>query len=137
MPPRARDHRQGGGAGATQLPDDQLALGLQPDHEEEQRHQPVVDPVVQVLSDAEAPEPDGHVGAPQRAVGVRPRGVRPHQRDDGGDEELALDLQTDHKEEDGHQPVVDPVPQRLGEVELLSAQGELRGPDRVVGIAPG
>ena len=43
-----RDRRQRGRAPVSQLTDDQLALDLEPDDEEEHRHQRVVDPVVQV-----------------------------------------------------------------------------------------
>ena len=42
------DRRQRRGAPVAQLAHHQLALDLQPDDEEEHRHQPVVDPVVQV-----------------------------------------------------------------------------------------
>ena len=41
--------RQGGHAEPPQLARDDLALDLEADHEEEQRHQPVVDPEVQIL----------------------------------------------------------------------------------------
>ena len=38
-------------------------------------------------------------------------------------EEFALDLEADHEEEEGHQPVVDPVDQGEGEVGARGADG--------------
>ena len=59
---RSRRRRQRGFAPVAQLADDELALDLQPDDEEEQRHQPVVDPVPEV--EVERPR------APERHVSV-------------------------------------------------------------------
>ena len=72
------DRRQRGGAPVAQLADDQLALDLEPDDEEEHRHQPVVDPVVQV----QRPE----LAMPERLVAVTPA-VRPRQRDERADQD--------------------------------------------------
>ncbi len=59
----------------------QLTADLQSDHEEEGRHQPVVDPVGEIEAELVAADPDRQVGAPERLVGVRERGVRPDERD--------------------------------------------------------
>ena len=76
-------HRQGGLAPGRELAGDQLALDLQPDDQEEQGHEAVVDPVAQVGLDAEAAELDGQRGLPQGVVGGPPGRVRPHQGDRG------------------------------------------------------
>jgi hypothetical protein len=59
-----REHGQGGGAGAAQLTDHQLALDLQPDHEEKQRHPPIVDPMPHVKRQRPPAQPDGLLGRP-------------------------------------------------------------------------
>lgn len=53
----------------AQVAEVELAPGLQPDDEEEQRHQPAVDPCLQVAGDSDAADPDGDVGTPDRVVG--------------------------------------------------------------------
>ena len=47
-PPSAAIAGSAAARAVAQLADDELALDLQPDDEEEDRHQPVVDPVAQV-----------------------------------------------------------------------------------------
>ena len=64
-----------------QLPEVELALGLEPHHQEEQRHQPLVDPVAQVERHAGAADVDRHHGRPGGLVGAR-REVGPQQRHD-------------------------------------------------------
>ena len=59
-------------AAIAQLALDQLALDLQADDEEEQRHQAVVDPLLER-------EVERQLGVPQVEVRGRPRGVRPQQ----------------------------------------------------------
>jgi hypothetical protein len=49
-------------------------------------------------------------------------------------EELALDPKADYQEEDGHEPVVDPVGQGFGEGELAQADRQLRLPLRGVAL---
>ena len=49
------DHGDRQAPALAQLAEVELALGLQPDDEEEERHQPLVDPVAQVGRDAAAP----------------------------------------------------------------------------------
>ena len=49
-PPTAASAGSAAARAVAQLAVDELALDLEPDDEEEQRHQPVVDPVVQVES---------------------------------------------------------------------------------------
>jgi hypothetical protein len=53
-----------------QLADRQLAAHLEPDHEEEQRHQPVADPVGEVHLQRQVAEPDRQLGPPQVRVAV-------------------------------------------------------------------
>ena len=72
--------RQGGLAAIAQLADGPLAFDLQADDEEEDRHQPVVDDVVEVLGEMERPDRDVDRRRPQRLVAGAPRRVRPHQR---------------------------------------------------------
>jgi hypothetical protein len=59
-------HRHEGERGEApalaQLPDGDLALGLEPDDEEEERHQPLVDPVAQVHRDHRVAQPDRQLG---------------------------------------------------------------------------
>ena len=47
MPPTRGDRRERGAARLAQLAVDELALDLEPDDEEEERHQAVVDPLLQ------------------------------------------------------------------------------------------
>ena len=47
MPPSSGDRRERGAARLSELTFDELTLDLEPDDEEEQRHQPVVDPLPQ------------------------------------------------------------------------------------------
>ena len=77
-PAERGDRRQRGVSAIAELALDELALDLESDDEEEQRHEPVVDPV------AEGQRPE--VDAPD--VRVRRRvDVRPHQRGErGGDQ---------------------------------------------------
>ena len=75
------DRRQRGGPRVAQLALDELALDLEADDEEEDRHQRVVDPLLQVEVDRVAADRDRHVGVPQVEVRLLPRRVRPDQRD--------------------------------------------------------
>ena len=52
-----------------QIPQVELAPRLQPDDQEEQRHQAAVDPGLQVVVEADRTEPDRQLRAPHRAVG--------------------------------------------------------------------
>ena len=76
------EHRDGQPPPLAQLPLVELALGLEADDEEVERHQALVDPLAQVEGDARAAEPDRQLGRPDGLVGVRPRRVRPHERRD-------------------------------------------------------
>ena len=49
---------------------DELALDLEADEEKEDRHQPVVDPVMQRLRQAQRPDGDGALGMEERRIGV-------------------------------------------------------------------
>ena len=60
----------------------ELTLGLQSHDEEEERHHALVDPVAKVRGQRRATQPNRERRSPHRFVGVRPRRVGPHQRDD-------------------------------------------------------
>ena len=77
------DHRQHGIADVRQLPHQHLALDLQSDHEEEDGHQAVVDPVVhRVLEDAAA-SGEAHLQVKQVLIGLVEGAVGDDQGDDG------------------------------------------------------
>ena len=52
-------------------------------------------------------------------------------------DQLALDLQADGEEKDGHQPIVDPVEERFGQAIVADTDGELRLPEPRVTSAHG
>ena len=80
--PTERGHcRKGDCSTVTQLADDQLALDLHPDDEEEQAHQQVVDQVQQVLVELVVADLDADPGGQERLVAGRPE-IGPHQRGD-------------------------------------------------------
>ena len=64
-----------------------LPLDLKPDDEEEERHQAIVYPAVQVIFDVEDAGIDGELSGEEVEVGLVPRRVRPDQRHDGGKEQ--------------------------------------------------
>src|SRR5262249_45402871 len=76
-----RDDGQGRTLRVAELPQDQLALHLEPDHEEEERHQAVVDPVMERVTHLQVPDLEADLGLPEMAVGFRERGVGEYQRD--------------------------------------------------------
>ena len=57
----------------AQVAEVELPTGFEADDEEEQRHQPAVDPRPQIVVDNVRPEPDRQVGVPQRLVGGQSR----------------------------------------------------------------
>ena len=61
--------------------DQHLALDLQTDKEEKDRHQAIVDPVQQVLFEMEVTEHNGDFGVPELLVKMTPGGIGPDQRD--------------------------------------------------------
>lgn len=67
---------------------DELSLDLETDDEEEDRHEPVVDPVLEVFGQNEATvtEADGHLGVPQIPIRGAPRRVGPDQGHHRGDQ---------------------------------------------------
>ena len=83
-----RQHRQGEAAALAQLADVELAPHLEPDDEEEERHQAAVHPVAQALRDARAAEPDRELRPPDAVVGGEVD-VGPDQRRDSGGEQHA------------------------------------------------
>ena len=77
MPPSGGDGGDDDAAAVGQLADRQLAPHLEPDDEEEQRHQPVVDPVAEVHRQLGVADADRDLGGPQVLVGARPRASSP------------------------------------------------------------
>ena len=55
-------------------------------------------------------------------------------RSEFADEQLAFDLEADNEKENRHEPVVDPMQDRLRQCEALEANGKLVLPER--GITP-
>ena len=78
---RAEDRRDDAPA-LGQLAHRQLPAHLEPDHQEEQRHEAVADPVPEVHRKLSAADPHGRLRMPQRLVGLRPLRVGPQQRDE-------------------------------------------------------
>jgi hypothetical protein len=106
---RRRDHpaqrgqtRQHPPPPRRQLPVQELALDLQPDQQEERRHQQVVDPV----QDVERPD----IGLEQREIAVRQRAVGDDQRQRRRRDQhqpaarLAAQQRSDHRAERGRMP---------------------------------
>jgi hypothetical protein len=67
-PAEGGEHRQGQATALAQLADVELAADLEPDDEEEERHQAVVDPLAKVLGDARVPDPDRERRRPDALV---------------------------------------------------------------------
>ena len=65
----------------------QLSLDLQPDDEEEEGHQAVVDQVLQVFRQGEDVDVDGELGVPEVCVLVGPGGVRQAEGGCGGQQQ--------------------------------------------------
>ncbi len=82
-----RGQRECGAPKLAQLPAVDLATDLEPDDEEEDRHQPVVDPEMEVALEGEGTDLEAEGRVPQRRVGVLPGRVRPDQRDGGGQQQ--------------------------------------------------
>ena len=76
---RRRD-RNADTAAVAELAHVELAADLEPDDEEEERHQAVVHPVAEVLREHPVAEPERELRAPELLVGIAPRPVRPHER---------------------------------------------------------
>ena len=72
-PADRRDDRRREAPALAQLPHVELTADLEPDHEEEERHQPVVDPVEQVERQLVVPERDRQVRVPELLVAGAPR----------------------------------------------------------------
>lgn len=86
-PAERRERRHCGAPAVAELAHVELAPHLEPDDEKEERHQPVVDPVVQVALQTDLAEAERELGRPQAFVARAPRGIGPHQRSDGRDEQ--------------------------------------------------
>ena len=101
-----------------------LAGDLQADHEEEQRHRGVVDPVLEVEGEREVAHADRGGSGPERLVGAGPGGVGPRQRRQrGGEQERRAAGLGAHVEPRGRRegregdPLGGPGTGRLGHVE--------------------
>ena len=81
-PAEGGERRDRGRAAVAQLPQRELPADLQRDDVEEEHHQPVVDPVLQVLGDVRRADADRGLRVPQVDVGVLQRRVRPDEGDD-------------------------------------------------------
>ena len=80
-------HRgEGGEAGIAELAVHYLPFDLQADHEEEHRHEAVLDDVLQILLEVIVAYRERHVGVPEVVVGVLPGRVDPHQGGHRGDQ---------------------------------------------------
>ena len=78
--------RQGEPASLAQLAEVELAARLEPDDEEEERHQPAVHPVAEIERHTGVSEADREPGRPDGRV--RPAvDVHPHERDDHGQQQ--------------------------------------------------
>jgi len=53
------------------------------------------------------------------------------------DDELAFDLEADDEKEDRHQPIVDPMGERVRELEIADGNAELVMPKGLVGLGVG
>ena len=79
----------GGGQSSafTQFADVELAPNLEARNEEEEGHEPVVDPVTEVEGQLASADPHRELRVPQISVAGRPRRVRPHERRHGRGEQ--------------------------------------------------
>ncbi len=82
-----RGDRKGGSPPALQLADDEFALDLETDEEEEDRHEQVVDPEQQRLLERPLAEPEARPELEHLEVARRPRRVGPGERRDRGDDQ--------------------------------------------------
>ncbi len=85
MPPSAAMAGRATSRDSESWPTDELALDLQAHNEEEQRHQPVVDPVAEVLGDVERADSNGEDRVPTgprrtATTASSPTPVRPRSR---------------------------------------------------------
>jgi hypothetical protein len=86
-PAQSRGDGQRRVARRGQLAHEHLALDLEADYKEENRHEPVVDPVGEVLGDRKVAYAYGQLRVPQRGIARAPRGVGPHEGHRGGDDQ--------------------------------------------------
>ena len=78
---RRCDRRQYRLVEGGQFPGDELAFDLEADEEEEDRHQPIIDPQVQGLGDRAAADIEAELGLPQAVVLVLEPGIGDYERD--------------------------------------------------------
>ena len=95
---------EGRGRAARQVPLEHLPLELEPDQQEEDGHQAVVDPEEERLGEAGGPDPDLHLEFEERRVKPLERGIRDDQAEHGRDHEddPAGSLQTEELREWSH-----------------------------------
>jgi hypothetical protein len=79
-----REHRNSGPGAVGQLADRELSHDFQSDNEEEERHQPVVDEVFHRHVEPHVAEAEPDRGIQQRPIALRPRRIRPENREDRG-----------------------------------------------------
>ena len=75
-----------------------LAANLEPDDEEEDHHQAVVDDPLEAPLDRKVAEPEPDRGVPEVPVRLGPRRVRPAEREGGGHEQQNAARRLDAKE---------------------------------------
>jgi len=73
--------------GPTQVPHEHLALDLETDDEEEDCHQPIVDPMQEALWQDHLVDADRQAGLPEGDIGGCDRGICPEERDDRRDDQ--------------------------------------------------
>lgn len=86
-PSDGRRDREHGFPSVRELTDEELALDLQADGEEENRHEAIVDPVTQVELQHPLAQRQAQRHVQHLFVRDRPRGVGPHESADGADEQ--------------------------------------------------
>src|SRR5918996_2421567 len=105
-PADRREHGHARTAAVAELAHVELATHLEPEDEEEERHQPVVDPVPEIAVETDVSDSQRELRRPQLLVARGPRRVDPDERRDRGceEEERAADLRLQER------------PQRRGDV---------------------
>jgi hypothetical protein len=71
----------------SQFAQNNLTLEFERDHEEEQRHQAVIDPVTKRSSECKVAEVQAKLNLPERCERRGPSGIRQNERRDGRDEQ--------------------------------------------------
>ena len=129
---------EGRGRAARQVPLEHLPLELEPDQQEEDGHQAVVDPEEERLGEAGGPDPDLHLEFEKRRVKPLERGIRNDQAEHGRDHEddPAGSLQTEELREWPHGGTRHDagLPARLGSLHQMTLR--MRAPTPSVAPRP-